>query len=160
MNAIVPIRRAAATPANARPAATPHLDMLVRAAIAAVIARPQSEDPAVTATRSFPSHIATAELIAVARAVTNPASTADAATSALLAEAWSELVTLMAPISVFASLPLLRLEFGASGRIHAPVRVGRALRGAFVGEGQPIPVRGAALGGAKLEPHKVAVITT
>ena len=55
----------------------------------------------------------------------------------------------------------LALTFGANGRIVIPTRsLVPSIAGAFVGEGQPIPVKQGAFTSQTLVPKKLAVITT
>jgi HK97 family phage prohead protease len=86
-------------------------------------------------------------------------------------EFWAqELVTtvngeFMSPLMPTAIYPLLAargmtMDFGRNGRIGIPTRSrSRSLAGAFVGEGQPIPVKQGMFGIEYLTPKKLGVIT-
>lgn len=104
----------------------------------------------------------------VLRTATNPALTTVAGWAAELMDvAIADFVEALRPTSVYAQLRQLgiRFSFDRAGSIKIPrrnaVRRGAGdLAGAFVGEGQPIPVRRASLGSITLVPHKMGVIST
>jgi HK97 family phage prohead protease/HK97 family phage major capsid protein len=107
------------------------------------------------------------DLEAICKAVTNPATQVAAGWAAELVETsmW-DFMEALRPVSAYAQLAPrgIRFTFGTSGQIKIPRRnvvAGAAgdLRGAFVGEGQPIPVRRGNFGSVTLTPHKMAVIS-
>jgi len=104
----------------------------------------------------------------VIKATTNPAQTTVAGWAAELVmtgiDAW---VDSLKAISVYGDLSAMgsKFTFGRNGQIKLPRRnqARRApgdLAGAFVGEGQPIPVRRGSFGSVTLVPHKMGVIST
>lgn len=110
------------------------------------------------------------DLDAVHKAATNPAATTVAGWAAELVQvATLDFLEALRPMSVYGQLsPMgVRFTFGRNGSVKIPRRnpgtgTGAAgdLRGAFVGEGQPIPVRKANLASITLTPHKMGVIST
>lgn len=109
-----------------------------------------------------------AELDAVVKAVTNPAMTTVAGWAAELVDsAIADFLESLRPVSAYGALRGLgaQFTFGRNGSIKIPsrnhVRRGPGdLAGAFVGEGQPIPVRRGSTGSITLIPHKMGVIST
>jgi HK97 family phage prohead protease/HK97 family phage major capsid protein len=107
------------------------------------------------------------DLEAVYKAVTNPAATTVATWAAELVEtANADWLETLQPMSIYAQLTTLgsRFTFGRNGQIRVPrrnraKRAAGDLRGAFVGEGQPIPVRRGSFGSVLLTPHKFGVIS-
>jgi HK97 family phage major capsid protein len=102
------------------------------------------------------------------KAVTNPAQTTVAGWAAeLVNTAVDDFIEALRPVSVYGNLSAMgpRFTFGRNGSIVIPRRnktngAPGDLRGAFVGEGQPIPVRRAEFGSSRLSPHKMGVIST
>lgn len=124
--------------------------------------------------RKTPEEIAKAiypdrqDVEAVIKSVTNPAATTVAGWAAELVDTaiWDFLESLT-PLSAYGQLSGrgIRFSFGRNGSIKIPRRnhIANAagdLRGAFVGEGQPIPVRKGNFGAVSLIPHKMGVIST
>src|ERR1700755_2362399 len=108
------------------------------------------------------------DLDAVIKAVTNPAQTTVAGWAAELVEtAVADFIETLTPASVWARLSGMGVRFSFAGKlIKVPRRVGPGtggpgdLRGAFVGEGAPIPVRRGQFASITLSPHKMGVIST
>ena len=105
---------------------------------------------------------------AVVKAVTNPAQTTVVGWAAELVEtANADFLDQLRAISVYGELVARgsRFTFGRNGQLkiprrNRPVRAPGDLRGSFVGEGQPIPVRRGSFGSISLLPHKFGVIST
>lgn len=109
------------------------------------------------------------DLEAVIKAITNPATTTVAGWAAELVDtAIDDFMSTLTPVSVYAGLRARgsSFTFGRNGAIRIPRRTGSGtsapgdLRGAFVGEGAPIPVRRANFASVSLTPHKMGVIST
>lgn len=108
------------------------------------------------------------DIDAVFKAVTNPAVTTVAGWAAELVDtAILDFLEALLPVSVYAQLRDrgIRFSFGRNGQIRIPRRnrprnAPGDLRGAFVGEGNPIPVRRGSFGSITLIPHKMGVIST
>jgi HK97 family phage major capsid protein/HK97 family phage prohead protease len=108
------------------------------------------------------------EVDAVIKAATNPALTTVAGWAAELVDtAILDFLEALTPLSVYAQLRTMgiRFSFGRNGVIKIPRRnrprnAPGDLRGAFVGEGAPIPVRRGSFGSISLTPHKMGVIST
>jgi hypothetical protein len=109
------------------------------------------------------------ELDAVIKAATNPALTTVAGWAAeLVTTAMDDFLELLRPTSVYSNLSGMgsRFTFGRNGIIKIPRRTGSGtsapgdLRGAFVGEGDPIPVRRGAFAAVTLTPRKMGVISS
>lgn len=140
------------------------MDLLVRLAVVNLRAYVKRLPLDVVRAESYPERI---DMDAVIRAVTNPAQTTVATWAAELVEsAIDDFMETLKPLSVYAQLASLgtKFTFGRNGVIKIPRRnkVKNApgdLRGAFVGEGQPIPVRRASFGSVALTPHKMGVIS-
>lgn len=140
------------------------MDLLVRLAVvnlrAYVLRRPLD----VVRADIYPDRV---DMDAVMRAVTNPAQTTVATWAAELVEtAIDDFMETLRPLSVYAQLAAMgtKFTFGRNGVIKLPRRnkiknAAGDLRGAFVGEGQPIPVRRASFGSVALSPHKMGVIS-
>lgn len=109
-----------------------------------------------------------ADVDAVVKAVTNPAQTTVAGWAAELVEsANTDFLDALRAISVYGEIVARgsRFSFGRNGQLkiprrNRPVRAPGDLRGSFVGEGQPIPVRRGSFGSVTLLPHKFGVIST
>lgn len=108
------------------------------------------------------------DIDAVIKAATNPAMTTVAGWAAeLVNTAIEDFLELLRPNSVYSQLSGMgvRFTFGRNGVIKIPRRTGSGtsaagdLRGAFVGEGDPIPVRRAAFASVSLTPRKMGVIS-
>lgn len=106
---------------------------------------------------------------AVLRTATNPAMTTVTGWAAELVEtAIDDFLELLRPVSIYPQLAGFgtKFTFGRNGIIRIPRRTGSGtnaagdLRGAFVGEGDPIPVRRGALASVTLTPRKMGVIST
>lgn len=66
---------------------------------------------------------------------------------------------LLTPESIIPRLPLTRFDFGNNASIKIPSRAAEPdMAGAFIGEGEPIPVKAAALTSKEMRPKKCAVI--
>lgn len=110
------------------------------------------------------------DMDAVLKAVTNPAATTVAGWAAELVDtAILDFMEALRPVSVYSQLSGRgqRFSFGRNGSVKIPRRIGGTgagaapdLRGAFVGEGQAIPVRRGSFGSVTLVPHKMGVIST
>ncbi|HMF68234.1 MAG TPA: phage major capsid protein [Phyllobacterium sp.] len=108
------------------------------------------------------------DIAEVIKAVTNPAQTTVAGWAAeLVTTGIDDLLESLKPVSVYGGLSTMgtKFTFGRNGQIKLPRRnqARRApgdLAGAFVGEGQPIPVRRGSFGSVTLVPHKMGVIST
>jgi HK97 family phage prohead protease/HK97 family phage major capsid protein len=113
------------------------------------------------------------QLDAVIKATVNPAMTTVAGWAAeLVNSAIFDFIDNLSPESVYRQLSALgvRVTFGQHGSIKIPRRTGQPsaavptapgdLRGAFVGEGAPIPVRRAGITSQTMLRHKMGVIST
>lgn len=102
------------------------------------------------------------ELSIIIRAATDPASMTDATWAGpLVQETWGAFLELIRDMSVYPSLPGLRLEFDRYGKITMPRNDGRGnLAGGFVGELVPIPVKEGIYGSVDMAPKKMAVISS
>jgi HK97 family phage prohead protease/HK97 family phage major capsid protein len=100
----------------------------------------------------------------VLKAATAPAETTVTGWAAeLVRTVWAAWMDVLLPVSVLPKLSAigLGLTFGQNGRIVIPTRsLTPSIAGAFVGEGQPIPVRQGAFTSQTLTPKKLAVITS
>lgn len=109
-----------------------------------------------------------ADVDAVIKAATNPAQTTVAGWAAELVEsANADFLEALKALSVYGALVAsgTRFTFGRNGQLkiprrNRPVRAPGDLRGSFVGEGSPIPVRRGSFGSITLLPHKFGVIST
>jgi HK97 family phage prohead protease/HK97 family phage major capsid protein len=109
-----------------------------------------------------------ADVEAVIKAVTNPAMTTVAGWAAELVEtANADFLQSLQAISCYGELVArgIRFTFGRNGQLkiprrNRPVRAPGDLRGSFIGEGNPIPVRRGSFGSITLLPHKFGVIST
>lgn len=140
-------------------------DLLVRMAVLHFRARAQNTSIEALRATMYPER---AELEAVVKAVTNPAQTTVAGWAAELVEtAVADFLDSLRQASVYGALRGMgaSFTFGRNGAIKIPSRAKarRApgdLAGAFVGEGQPIPVRRGSTASVSLVPHKMGVIST
>jgi HK97 family phage major capsid protein/HK97 family phage prohead protease len=100
----------------------------------------------------------------VCRAATAPATTSTSGwASQLVTTAYAQFQELLLPASVYPGLSQrgLRLAFGRNGVISIPTRSATpTISGAFVLEGNPIPVKQGAFSAQTLTPKKLGVITT
>lgn len=100
----------------------------------------------------------------VFRAATAPATTTTSGwASQLVTTAYAQFQELLLPASVYPGLSNrgLRLAFGRNGVISIPTRSATpTIAGAFVLEGNPIPVKQGAFSAQTLTPKKLGVITT
>jgi HK97 family phage major capsid protein len=100
----------------------------------------------------------------VCRAATAPATTTTSGwASQLVTTAYAQFQELLLPASVYPGLSTrgLRLAFGRNGVISIPTRAATpTIAGAFVLEGNPIPVKQGAFSAQTLTPKKLGVITT
>lgn len=143
------------------------MDVLVRLAVVHLKAHVERKPLDVMLKEVYPER---SDMDAVLRAVTNPAMTPVAGWAAELVETGIlDFMEALRPESVYAQLSGLgtRFSFGRNGTVKIPRRNAAAgpgaapdLRGAFVGEGQPIPVRRGSFGSVSLTPHKMGVIST
>jgi HK97 family phage major capsid protein/HK97 family phage prohead protease len=101
------------------------------------------------------------DLAVLVKAASDPAMTGVQGWAAeLVGQSIGGFIDLLRPTSVFFNLPMAQFTFGR-GKIKLPGRAaGKTLAGAFVGEGQPIPVKQMGFASATLEPHKLGVIST
>lgn len=138
------------------------LDFFIRAATCAALTKLKQEPIERIRQQLYGEDEATMWTV---RAVTNPALTTVPGWAAELVEtATAAFLDLLMPDTIF---PVLRgrglsFTFGPqSGTIRVPARTATpTLAGAWVGEGQPIPVRRLGLTSALLTPKKLAVIST
>lgn len=141
------------------------MDLLLKAAVVHLRAHATRKPHDQIAAEAYAGR---ADVDAIIRATTNPAQTTVAGWAAELVDtAIADFMEALRPISTYAQLSGLgiRFTFDRNGSLKIPRRnaVRRAagdLAGAFVGEGQPIPVRKASLGSITLLPHKMGVIST
>jgi HK97 family phage major capsid protein/HK97 family phage prohead protease len=100
----------------------------------------------------------------VCRAATAPATTTTSGwASQLVTTAYAQFQELLMPASVYPGLSNrgLRLSFGRNGVISIPTRAATpTISGAFVLEGNAIPVKQGAFSAQTLSPKKLGVITT
>lgn len=156
---ILPTQRQVHKPAKERP-----MDLLVKLGVLHFKAFCSRQTLDVVRQQTYPDRI---DMDAVVKAVTNPAATTVAGWAAELVEtAIDDFIQTLVPISVYARLSGMgiRFTFGRNGVLKIPrrnrVKNGAGdLRGAFVGEGQPIPVRRGSVGSISLTPHKMGVIS-
>jgi HK97 family phage prohead protease/HK97 family phage major capsid protein len=142
------------------------MDLLIRMGVVSMLAHIQRKPPEAILAARYKEHD---DLGAVIKAVTNPAQTDVAGWAAELVDtAIADFMESLMPVSVYAALTPkgARFTFGRNGVIKIPRRNGPGLnapgdlRGAFVGEGNPIPVRRGSLGSISLTPYKMGVIST
>jgi len=110
--------------------------------------------------RSFMGN--TREFVAISKAASPPMMTSDSGMAAILDSGSAGLIARLAPSSTYARLRALGMRLSLEGykSIALPYRASGAPAGSvFVGEGQPIPVRGATLAAASLSPRKAALIS-
>lgn len=147
-----------------RPGSRP-LDLLVRLAVCHLKATAERKPLDMVRSEIYRDH---QDVEAVIKTATNPAQTTVAGWAAELVDtAILDFMEAIRPISAYGSLSSLgmRFSFGDNGTVKIPRRnnINNAagdLRGAFVGEGQPIPVRRGSFGSLSLTPHKMGVIST
>ena len=140
-------------------------DLLVRMAVINLRAHANRQPLDLVRQLTYPER---ADMDAVIKAVTNPAQTTVAGWAAELVEtAIADFLESLRPVSTYGALRAMgaQFTFGRNGSIKIPSRAHarRApgdLAGAFVGEGQPIPVRRGSTGSISLIPHKMGVIST
>lgn len=141
------------------------LDLLIKMQVVHLKAFVERKPLDVMAREIYPDR---QDMEAVTKAVTNPAQTTVAGWAAELVEVGvADFLDALRPASVYGQLSAMgpRFSFGRNGQLKIPRRnsgTGAApdLRGAFVGEGQPIPVRRGSFGAVTLVPHKMGVIST
>src|SRR6185295_4003077 len=140
------------------------MDLLVRLGVLHFKAFAQRRPIDIVRLETYPDRT---DMDAVVKAVTNPAQTTVAGWAAELVEtAIEDFIEALKPISAYGELASLgiRFTFGRNGVLKIPRRnkvknAAGDLRGAFVGEGQPIPVRRGSIGSVSLTPHKMGVIS-
>lgn len=140
-------------------------DLLVRMGVVHLRAFAQRKPYEQVRAETYPDR---PDVDAVIKAATNPALTTVAGWAAELVDtAILDFLEALTPLSVYAQLRTLgiRFSFGRNGVIKIPRRnkprnAAGDLRGAFVGEGAPIPVRRGSFGSISLTPHKMGVIST
>jgi HK97 family phage major capsid protein len=98
----------------------------------------------------------------VTKATVNPAMTSvDGWAAELTREGYGQFMELLQPESIIPNLPLTTMDFGSNASIKIPGRATTPnMAGAFVGEGDPIPVKRAATMSQTLTPKKLGVIGT
>jgi len=98
----------------------------------------------------------------VTKATVNPAMTSvDGWAAELTREGYGQFMELLQPESIIPNLPLTTMDFGSNASIKIPGRSATpTMAGAFVGEGDPIPVKRAATMSQTLTPKKLGVIGT
>lgn len=141
------------------------MDLLVRMGVASLLAHANRQPMSAVLEKHYKE---ADDLAAVVKAVTNPAMTDVAGWAAELVDtAIADFLEELRPRSVYAQLAPkgLKFSFDRNGVIKIPRRnytpnAPGDLRGAFVGEGQPIPVRRGSFGSLSLYPYKMAVIST
>lgn len=141
------------------------MDILLKMAVCNLEAHALRQPVEAIRLKRYPERDDVAEVI---KAVTNPAQTTVAGWAAELVQTGiDDWVESLKVISVYGDLSGMgsRFTFGRNGQIKLPRRnqARRApgdLAGAFVGEGQPIPVRRGSFGSVTLVPHKMGVIST
>jgi hypothetical protein len=138
------------------------VDFFIRAAVVAAISKLTQKPAEHVMGRLYGSDEATGWVV---RAVTNPAlTTVPGWAQELVQTATAAFLDTLKPDTVFPSLKSrgLFFTFGpGAGTIRVPGRTSTpTLAGAWVGEGQPIPVRRIGLTSALLTPKKLAVIST
>lgn len=141
------------------------MDLLVRMALVNLVAHAQRQPVGAVLEQRYKD---ADDLHAVIKAVTNPAMTDVVGWAAELVDtAIADFLEQLQPLSVYAQLAPLgnRFSFDRNGAIkiprrNRPVRAPGDLRGSFIGEGQPIPVRRGSLGSLNLYPYKLGVIST
>jgi len=141
------------------------MDLFVKMGVIAFLAHVQHKTTEQVRLERYPER---ADIEAVLKAVTNPAQTTVATWAAELVEtANADWLETLQPMSVYAQLTALgtRFTFDRYGQIkvprrNRPIRAPGDLRGSFIGEGQPIPVRRGSFGSITLIPHKFGVIST
>lgn len=96
----------------------------------------------------------------VTKAAVDPAMTnVDGWAAELTREGYGAFMELLQPESIIPRLPLTRFDFGSNASIKIPGRAATpTMDGAFTGEGDPIPVKRAALVSQTLTPKKLGVI--
>lgn len=96
----------------------------------------------------------------VTKAAVDPAMTnVDGWAAELTREGYGAFMELLQPESIIPQLPLTRFDFGSNASIKIPGRAPTPdMAGAFVGEGDPIPVKRAGLVSQTLTPKKLGVI--
>lgn len=141
------------------------MDVLIKMAVCHFQAHATRQPLEVVRAIRYPERDDIAEVV---KAVTNPAITTVAGWAAELVQTGiDDLVEALKPVSVYGQLSTMgtKFTFGRNGQLKLPRRnsARRApgdLAGAFVGEGQPIPVRRGSFGSVTLVPHKMGVIST
>lgn len=102
------------------------------------------------------------EFMAISKAASPPMMTGDSGMAAIMDTGHGGLLASLAPQSIYARLRALGMRLSLEGykSIALPYRASGAPAGSvFVGEGAPIPVRGATLAAASLVPRKAALIS-
>lgn len=141
------------------------MEIYVKMGVLAFLSHVQRKPVEVICSERYPER---ADIDAVVKATTNPAQTTVAGWAAELVESANlDFLDALNGISVYGALaPLgLRFSFGRNGQLKIPrrnrvVRAQGDLRGSFIGEGKPIPVRQGSFGAITLLPHKFGVIST
>lgn len=142
------------------------VDFLVASAVATLEAKMKQVPFSVALEQRFGDHDA---VKAVSRMVSKAADYTDTPPLATtFTTGWAEELTrqgvgafmdLLAPESIIPRLPLTRFDFGSNASIKIPSRAATPdMAGAFVGEGNAIPVKAAALTSKEMRPKKCAVI--
>lgn len=147
-----------------RPGTRP-MDLLVKLAVCHLKAAAGRKPLDLIQAEHYRDH---ADVEAVIKTAVAPAQTTVAGWAAELVDtAVLDFMEAIRPVSAYGQLSGLgmRFSFDAHGTVKIPRRnnINNAagdLRGAFVGEGQPIPVRRGSFGSLSLTPHKMGVIST
>lgn len=162
------LRVAAAGPAPTPPARRePVAVTLAKVMTGHVIAHAEKADPVAVVERLYgpiaAPTLAAADMRGFLRKATNPAMTSVVgwAQELVTASQYAGPISAIAPQSTYAQLAArgLRLDL-STGTIRVPSRAGAAeLSGVFIGEGDPLPVKGASLAAAGLAAKKAGVIS-
>lgn len=102
------------------------------------------------------------EIALLSKAVSAPAQAGTAGwAQELVQDTWGEFLELLRDTSIYAQLPGPRLSFDGYGTITLPRQGGRGnLSGAFVAEGNPIPVKQGSVDSVTLQPKGLKVISS
>lgn len=141
------------------------MDLLVRLGVCSLVSHVKRQPIEQVLVQRYRDH---EDLAAVTRAVTSPAMTDVVGWAAELVDtAIADFMETLMPVSAYAQLAPkgARFSFDRNGAIKIPRRnpgtnAPGDLRGAFVGEGQPIPVRRGSTASLTLFPYKMGVIST
>ena len=132
-------------------------DVIVRAATAALLGHRRNRDPIMFASKAWSRDSAVGEIL---KAATSPATLTSA--SALTQSAVADFIGSLGAASAAAAVldRAVKVSFDSYVSILVPGIVSDASNCAFVGEGQPIPVRAQNVGGVRLDPKKLMALIT